>query len=950
MLSDMDRRRTAMTIVPERSLRHGVAVLASLAWLTGACGLDTGGLTDGGADTETTDGEGGEVVPDDSGDRPDDVREDGDGGGETDTGGDEAGDGETDVPPSCGDGFVDSGEECDDGPANSDVLADACRTNCLRAYCGDDVVDAAETCDDGVLNSDTAPDACRTSCRPAYCGDDIIDAAETCDDGVLNSDTVPDACRTSCQPARCGDSVVDTGEQCDMGFANSDTAADACRTTCARAHCGDGVVDTGEACDDGNTVDTDACRNTCALAGCGDGVLGPGEECDDGNTSSTDGCLNSCMLASCGDGFIQAGVEDCDRDPPRACTSACGSSGVEACSSCRWSGVCVPPAEVCNGLDDDCVSGPDNGFACVLGASLGCATTCGSTGTGTCSAACALPTPAECTPPAEVCNGLDDDCTGGADNGFPCVRGTSVSCATTCGSTGSGACTAACALPTGASCTPPAEVCNGLDDDCVSGPDNGFACVRGATVSCSSSCGTAGSGSCTPACAIPTGTDCTPPVETCNGADDDCDTTCDDGFTCCAGATSSCTVGACAGSSICSGTCTPGACRFGAAPANDLCAGAVALPSGITTGSTCAAGAELDASCGAAGGKDVFYSFTLAARSRFTASTAGSLFDTVLHLRQSSDCTTFTQVACNGGSGGSGTAALDVMLNAGTYYLVVDGNGVGASGPYTLTTAITAAPSNDACGAGGPTAIGAGGVFTGTTAGAGDDFTGGCGDTGGADVVYSFTLAAPSDVFITTVGTAFDSVVYLRPGSCTATNTGCQDDYRAPVSDDGVLIADNLGAGTYYVIVDGKTASARGTYRLEVNINANDNVGDRCGQPNEWVPGTAEYCSVTTGGSWTNDYTGTCGGSRSEQVYYYVVSATTTTTFTTCDAGTDYDTVLYLRSACTNTATQTACNDDDPTCTGATTRSRLSALILSPGIYYLFVDGDAEGNYCVNVL
>jgi hypothetical protein len=164
-----------------------------------------------------------------------------------------------------------------------------------------------------------------------------------------------------------------------------------------------------------------------------------------------------------------------------------------------------------------------------------------------------------------------------------------------------------------------------------------------------------------------------------------------------------------------------------------------------------------------------------------------------------------------------------------------------------------------------------------------------------------------------------------------------------------VLIADNLGAGTYYVIVDGKTASARGTYRLEVNINANDNVGDRCGQPNEWVPGTAEYCSVTTGGSWSNDYAGTCGGSRAEQVYYYVVSATTTTTFTTCDSVTDYDTLLYLRSACTNTATQTACNDDDPTC-GAATRSRLSALTLSPGIYYLFVDGDAVGNYCVNLL
>ena len=53
------------------------------------------------------------------------------------------------VAPGCGDGVVDDGEACDDGPANSDLHADACRTDCSLARCGDGTTDAQETCDDG---------------------------------------------------------------------------------------------------------------------------------------------------------------------------------------------------------------------------------------------------------------------------------------------------------------------------------------------------------------------------------------------------------------------------------------------------------------------------------------------------------------------------------------------------------------------------------------------------------------------------------------------------------------------------------------------------------------------------------------------------------------------------------------------------------------------------------
>ena len=89
-------------------------------------------------------------------------------------------------------------EECDEGAANSDTVADACRTNCQLPSCGDSVVDTGygEACDDGnIVNTD----ACVSNCQANVCGDGFVySGTEECDAGAANSDTVPDACRTTC--------------------------------------------------------------------------------------------------------------------------------------------------------------------------------------------------------------------------------------------------------------------------------------------------------------------------------------------------------------------------------------------------------------------------------------------------------------------------------------------------------------------------------------------------------------------------------------------------------------------------------------------------------------------------------------------------------------------------------------------------------------------------------
>lgn len=95
------------------------------------------------------------------------------------------------IPPRCGDGHVDFGEECDDGDeANSDTVADACRTDCRDARCGDGVVDTGEDCDDANANDF---DGCTAVCevgpvvRAPAPGDLVI--AEL----MVNPDAVSDA-------------------------------------------------------------------------------------------------------------------------------------------------------------------------------------------------------------------------------------------------------------------------------------------------------------------------------------------------------------------------------------------------------------------------------------------------------------------------------------------------------------------------------------------------------------------------------------------------------------------------------------------------------------------------------------------------------------------------------------------------------------------------------------
>jgi len=378
------------------------------------------------------------------------------------------------------------------------------------------------------------------------------------------------------------------------------------------------------------TNGTQHCEDTCTWGEClggRDGCNGEDDDCDGATDEDA----------------------DCTEGATVACVTSCGSAGEGACTAdCLppLGGDCTPPAETCNGRDDDCDDDTDDGFACARGSYLECTTTCGSTGRGRCNADCAVPSGDDCLPPAEACaNGADDDCDGETDELEPggCTPDETVDCLTTCGSTGSGTCSADCLPPSPADCALPAETCNGRDDDCDDDTDEDFDCVAGAGLPCTTTCGSSGSGPCSAACTPPTPADCVPPVETCNGADDDCDGTTDED---------------------CSG---------------EDCASVALLPA-ASTGSLdlCAAAGDGLGSCGGDAGELVFRLVVdTAASYTFSTCNSATTADTVLHVRSSCADPT-SELGCNDDDSACTTnltaSSLTLPLDPGVYFLVVDSN------------------------------------------------------------------------------------------------------------------------------------------------------------------------------------------------------------------------------------------------------------------------------------
>jgi hypothetical protein len=123
---------------------------------------------------------------------------------------------------------------------------------------------------------------------------------------------------------------------------------------------------------------------------------------------------------------------------------------------------------------------------------------------------------------------------------------------------------------------------------------------------------------------------------------------------------------------------------------------------------------------------------------------------------------------------------------------------------------VTATPVLGGC-AGATVLPAAGGTVSGVTAGAGT-LAGSCGTSGpSAERVFAWTPTVSGTATAVTCGegTTYDSVVYVRSGSCTGPELACNDDTPGCVTGEpheyhGSHVVWSVTAGTtYFIVVDG---------------------------------------------------------------------------------------------------------------------------------------------------
>ncbi|MEZ4436279.1 MAG: MopE-related protein [bacterium] len=397
----------------------------------------------------------------------------------------------------------------------------------------------AEVCDgidndcDGRTDEGIAP-------RPSQCGQGLCAAAGqiTCQGGRL-----VDSCRPGAPVAeRCNADDDDCDGRTDEGIAPTSITCGrgTCASTGVRVCTGGDLIDhcvpgepEAEVCDgldndcDGRIDDEiPAMPTACGIGACAAA----------GNATCRDGALTD----DCTPGAPRAEVcndtdDDCDgatdegiADRPTACgQGACAAVGVLACAdgdlvdSCRPGN---PGKEICNGIDDDCDGRTDEGIAPVR-------TTCGqgacaANGERTCQGGRLVDSCQPGAPGAEICDGIDNDCDGRVDDDIPieptaCGQGL-------CAAQGKIICQNGAPVDTCQPRAPRAEVCDGRDDDCDGRTDEGIAPVR--TQCGVGACGATGERTCRDGALVDSCQPGAPGAEQCNGRDDDCDGTSDEGI------------------------------------------------------------------------------------------------------------------------------------------------------------------------------------------------------------------------------------------------------------------------------------------------------------------------------------------------------------------------------------------------------------------------------------
>jgi hypothetical protein len=218
-----------------------------------------------------------------------------------------------------------------------------------------------------------------------------------------------------------------------------------------------------------------------------------------------------------------------------------------------------------------------------------------------------------------------------------------------------------------------------------------------------------------------------------------------------------------------------------------------------------------------------------------------------------------------------------------------------------------------------------------------------CGDMGGRDVFYTFTLPAEEVVYVDSFGSNFDSVIRIFAGACTAlgTNVACADDACGQTRSQGAI---DLAAGQYCLVLD-QFSSTTTTGAAVLRFL-------RGGRPGVALPNLIGSYSGTTTGKTNLSVAGCQANSlRPDVGHFFLTCPNTSYTVSADTCQTSWDTIMYLRSGSATTP-DVACNDSVPGCGPNGFAAEITgASVSGANLQWLIVDGygaTGQGNYTLS--
>ena len=246
--------------------------------------------------------------------------------------------------------------------------------------------------------------------------------------------------------------------------------------------------------------------------------------------------------------------------------------------------------------------------------------------------------------------------------------------------------------------------------------------------------------------------------------------------------------------------------------------------------------------------------------------------------------------------------------------------------PPPPVDACTACPTNDTPEGAEP--ITGSTRITTTLAGASDDLTAACGTSGGRDLFYELIVPAQQVVYVDTVASAFDGVLSIHAGPCSAAaaQVACAND-PCPGKKHAQL-ARSLAAGTHCLVVD-EASSGSDAVILDV-VFAGRN-GTELPGAGPWLV-TGNSCSGTDQDDPSCEDSATNAGTATDVMYWFTVCPGDHDLRASTCASPGYDSIVYIKSD----SGELACVDDGcPSGRG----SQISQPASGNGLIMVVVDG-----------